>query len=75
MLFYMLVGHFVLKLRFDDLLGATSGGVPSNPSILAFASRLVNTDRVEIAYAITFPAALIMKIIAVQAMPAIFGKP
>ena len=74
-LFSLLVGHFILKLRFDDLLGATSGGIPSNPSILAFASRLVNTDRVEIAYAITFPAALIMKIIAVQAMPAIFGKP
>jgi putative transport protein len=54
-LFAMLVGHFLLKLRFDDLLGATAGGVSANPSILAFASKLVTTDRADIAYAITFP--------------------
>jgi putative transport protein len=70
----MLVGHFLLKLRFDDLLGATSG-VTSNPAILAFGSRLVPTDRTEVAYAMTFPAATIMKILLVQVMLAMMGKP
>jgi putative transport protein len=69
----MLVGHFALRLRFDDLLGATSGGVPGNPSIVAFASKLVTTDRVDIAYAITFPAAVIMKVLIVQVMLAVMG--
>jgi putative transport protein len=73
--FSLLAGHFIFKLRFDDLLGATSGGVPGNPSILAFASNLVGTDRAEIAYAITFPAALILKVTIVQVMVVIFAKP
>ena len=75
MLCGMIVGHLVLKLRFDDLLGATAGGAPGNPSILVFASKLVTTDRADIAYAMTFPAAVIMKIILVQVMLAMMGKP
>jgi putative transport protein len=74
-LFGMLVGHIVLKLPFDDLLGATAGGVPGNPSILVFASKLVTTDRADIVYAMTFPAAVILKIILVQVMLAMMGKP
>lgn len=72
-LFSLLVGHFVLRLRFDDLLGAQAGGVGGNPAILAFASKLVPTDRTDITYAMTFPAATVMKIILVQVMLALMG--
>jgi len=66
-LFTLFVGHFIFRLRFDDLLGVLSG-ITANPAILAFGSKLVPTDRTDIAYAITFPAATIMKIILVQIM-------
>ena len=68
MLFNMLVGHLVLRLPFDDLLGAAAGGVGGNPAILAFGSKLVPTDRADITYATTFPAATITKIVLVQVM-------
>ena len=68
MLFNMLVGHLVLTLRFDDLLGAAAGGVGGNPAILAFGSKLVPIDRTDITDAMTFPAATITKIILVQVM-------
>ncbi|HQH53470.1 MAG TPA: TrkA C-terminal domain-containing protein [Candidatus Hydrogenedentes bacterium] len=70
----MLVGHFLLRLRFDDLLGVTAG-VAANPAILAFGSKLVTTDRTDIAYATTFPAATITKIVLVQVMLAMMGTP
>ena len=73
-LFNMLVGHFLLRLRFDDLLGVTAG-VAANPAILAFGSKLVTTDRTDIAYATTFPAATITKIVLVQVMLAMMGTP
>src|SRR5512137_920483 len=73
-LFNLCVGHFLLRLRFDDLLGAQAGGVGGNPAILAFASKLVPTDRTDITYATTFPAATITKIILVQIMLAMMGK-
>jgi putative transport protein len=72
--FNLFVGHFVFKLRFDDLLGVTSG-VAANPAIAVFASKLVATDRTDIAYAITFPTATIMKILILQVMLAMMGKP
>jgi putative transport protein len=75
MLVNMLAGHFVLKLRFDDLLGAAAGGVGGNPAILAFGSKLVSTDRTDITYATTFPAATITKIVLVQVMLAMMGNP
>jgi putative transport protein len=75
MLFSLLVGHFLLRLRFDDLLGAAAGGVGANPAILAFGSRLVPTDRTDITYATIYPAATITKIIFVQVMLAMMGTP
>jgi putative transport protein len=66
-------GHFVLRLRFDDLLGATAGGASGNPSILAFASGLVTTDRPDIAYATTYPGSVVLKIVLVQIMLAVMG--
>lgn len=75
MIFNILVGHFLLRLQFDDLLGAATGGVGGNPAILAYASKLVTTDRTDITYATTFPAATITKIVLVQVMLAMMGNP
>ena len=66
-LFNLLVGHYVFKFRLDDLLGATCG-VAANPAHAVFASKLVPSDRTDIAYAITFPTGTIMKILLLQVM-------
>src|SRR5512139_350383 len=63
----LLVGHFLLKLRFDELLGATCG-VAANPAQMVFASKLTASDRTDVAYAMTFPTGTIMKILLLQVM-------
>jgi putative transport protein len=59
------VGHYVLKLPYDDLLGVASGAT-GNPAILVYASRMAPTERPDIGYAMIFPSATIVKVIAVQ---------
>ena len=49
-----LAGHFLLRLRFDELLGATCG-VAANPVQMVFASKLTGSDRTDVAYSMTFP--------------------
>jgi putative transport protein len=66
----LLVGHFVMRIPFDDLLGITSG-VTGTPAILAYAVRAYPSDRVEICYAMIFPAATIVKIVIVQVLIAL----
>jgi putative transport protein len=61
----LLVGHYVLRIPFDELLGVTAA-VTGNPAILAYAFRAVPSDRVEICYAMTYPAATIAKIVIAQ---------
>jgi putative transport protein len=63
----MLVGHYVLRIRFDDLLGVCAGAT-GNPAILAGANRMIGSDRPDVGYAIVFPTMTIAKIIAVQLM-------
>jgi putative transport protein len=63
----VLGGGYVLRIPFDDLLGVCAG-VTGNPAILAAASRLAPTDRPDVGYAISFPSATIVKIIAVQVL-------
>ena len=72
--FNLLVGHYVFKLRLDDLLGATCG-VAANQAHAVFASKLVPSDRTDIAYAITFPTGTIMKILLLQVMLAMMRQP
>jgi putative transport protein len=66
----LLIGHFVMKIPFDDLLGITAG-ITGNPAILAYAYRSFPSDRVEICYAMIYPAATIIKIIIALIMIAI----
>ena len=69
----LLVGHFVFRMRFDDLLGIASGAT-GNPAILAYANQLAPSGRPDITYAMIFPGmGTILKIIAVQVMLAMAG--
>ncbi|MCC6766548.1 MAG: hypothetical protein IT293_17955 [Deltaproteobacteria bacterium] len=64
----VLGGGYLLRIPFDDLLGICSGAT-GNPAILAAAARLAPTDRTDVGYAISFPCATIVKIVAVQLLP------
>lgn len=61
----LLVGHFILRIPFDDLLGVASGAT-GNPAILVYASRMAPTERTDISYAMIFPSATIVKVVGVQ---------
>ncbi len=61
----LLIGHLMMKMPFDDLLGVTAG-VTGTPAILAYAYRSYPSDRVEICYAMIYPAATVVKIVIAQ---------
>jgi putative transport protein len=61
----VLAGGMLLRIPFDDLLGVCAGAT-GNPAILVAAARLAPTDRPDVGYAMAFPCATIVKIIAVQ---------
>lgn len=61
----LLVGHYVMRIPFDDLLGVASGAT-GNPAILVYAARMAPTERTDIGYAMIFPSATIVKVVAVQ---------
>jgi putative transport protein len=62
------VGHFILRMSFDDLLGIVAGAT-GNPAILAYANQLAPTGRPDLGYAMIFPGVgTIVKVIAVQVM-------
>jgi putative transport protein len=63
----LLVGHYVMRVPFDDLLGITSG-VTGSPAILAYAYRSLQSERVEICYAMIYPSATIVKIVIAQVL-------
>ena len=65
----LLVGHYLMRIPFDDLLGITAA-VTGNPAVLAYAYRSFPSDRVEICYAMVFPAATIVKIVIAQLLVA-----
>ena len=64
-LIVLLVGHYLMKIPFDDLLGVASGAT-GNPAILVYATRMAPTERPDIGYAMIFPSMTIIKVIAVQ---------
>ena len=61
----LLVGYYLLKIPFDDLLGVASGAT-GNPAILVYSTRMAPTERPDIGYAMIFPSMTIVKVIAVQ---------
>ena len=72
-LIILLVGYFLLKMDFDDLLGIASGAT-GNPAILAYCNSLAPTGKPDINYGMIFPGVgLIVKIVAVQVLAAAYG--
>ncbi len=66
----LLVGFFLLKMNFDDLLGIAAGAT-GNPAILAYGNSLAPTGKLDVNYAMIFPGVgTIVKIIAVQILAA-----
>jgi putative transport protein len=61
----LLAGLYLLRLPYDDLLGVASGAT-GNPAILVYATRMAPTERPDIGYAMIFPSATIVKVVAVQ---------
>jgi putative transport protein len=61
----LLVGYFVMKIPYDDLVGVASGAT-GNPAILVYSTRMAPTERPDIGYAMIFPSMTIVKVIAVQ---------
>ena len=64
-LIVLLVGHYVLRIPFDDLVGVASGAT-GNPAILVYSTRMAPTERPDIGYAMIFPSMTVFKVIAVQ---------
>jgi putative transport protein len=61
----LLVGHYLLKIPYDDLVGVASGAT-GNPAILVYSTRMAPTERPDIGYAMIFPSMTIVKVIAIQ---------
>jgi putative transport protein len=65
MLVGFLVGHFVLRMATDDLLGVIAG-MAGNPAILVYANKVLPSDRIDAGYATIFPSLTILKILCAQ---------
>jgi putative transport protein len=61
----LLVGHYLLKIPYDDLVGVASGAT-GNPAILVYSTKMAPTERPDIGYAMIFPSMTLVKVIAVQ---------
>jgi putative transport protein len=70
-LIVMVVGHYVMKIPYDDLVGIASGAT-GNPAILVYSTRMAPTERPDIAYAMIFPSMTIVKVILVQIIGLLF---
>jgi putative transport protein len=68
----LLVGHYLMKIPYDDLLGVASGAT-GNPAILVYSTRMAPTERPDIGYAMIFPSMTIVKVIAVQIVGLLFA--
>jgi len=68
----LLVGYYLMKIPFDDLVGIASGAT-GNPAILVYSNRMAPTERPDVAYAMIFPSMTIVKVIAVQVVGLLSG--
>jgi len=64
-LIVLLVGHYLMKIPYDDLIGVASGAT-GNPAILVYSTKMAPTERPDIGYAMIFPSMTIVKVICVQ---------
>ncbi len=70
-LIVLLVGYYLMNIPYDDLVGIASGAT-GNPAILVYSTRMAPTERPDIGYAMIFPSATILKVVAVQIVGLIY---
>jgi putative transport protein len=68
----LLIGYYLMKIPFDDLLGVASGAT-GNPAILVYSNRMAPTERPDIGYAMIFPSTTIIKVVVVQVVGLVLG--
>lgn len=68
----LFVGHYVMKIPFDDLVGVASGAT-GNPAILVYSTKMAPTERPDIGYAMIFPSMTLVKVIAAQIIGLLVG--
>jgi putative transport protein len=71
-LIVLIVGYYVLRIPYDDLIGIASGAT-GNPAILVYGARMAPTERPDVGYAMIFPSMTIVKVIAVQIVGLLMG--
>ena len=54
----LLVGYYLMRIPYDDLLGIALGAT-GNPAILVFSTRMAPTERPDIGYAMIFPSMVV----------------
>lgn len=67
MILAVIIGKYVLKINFLDIIGAISGGMNSTPG-LTVAETISDSDEPHIAYAAVYPFGLVMIIVISQVM-------
>jgi putative transport protein len=72
-LIVLLVGYYLMKIPYDDLVGIASGAT-GNPAILVYSTKMAPTERPDIGYAMIFPSMTIVKVIAVQIVGILFAS-
>ena len=60
----LLVGHYLMKIPYDDLVGVASGAT-GNPAILVYSTKMAPTERPGF-NAMIFPSMTLVKVIAAQ---------
>ena len=68
----LLVGHYVMRIPYDDLVGVASGAT-GNPAILVYSTKMAPTERPDIGYAMIFPSMTLVKVIAAQIVGLLVG--
>jgi putative transport protein len=71
-LIVLLVGYYLMKIPYDDLVGVASGAT-GNPAILVYSTRMAPTEKPDIGYAMIFPSMTIFKVVAVQVVGLMAG--
>lgn len=66
----LILGLLVYRMPYDEVAGIVSGAC-GNPAILAYANKMLPTERTDIAYAMIFPGMTIIKILFVEIVPAL----
>jgi len=70
-LIVMLGGLYVFRMPYDSMIGVVCGAT-GQPAIPVYAARLLQSDRVDAAYAMIFPTMAITKVIVAQIIVGVF---